>query len=168
MKKISSYEVSEKVALKFQEVTGINLDSLSSKDLKPVRNASFDKFSVTDDINTRLLALQGFNPDSSVKLISRKKFNGTGKEIYLCMIKDKHIKSFYQCYAIEQVKPEIKPEVKKGIFSKKPQPPKSAETLFSEKSDNQISTQTGVSQFIEEQKNFNRSILDILTELKAK
>lgn len=167
MKKINSYEVSEKVSLKFQEITGINFDALSAKELKPVKSASFDKFSVTDDINLRLLTLQGFKPDSSVKLISKKKFNGTGKQIFLCMVKDQTIKSFYQCYGVENT-PEKAPEKKTGIFSKKPQSPKNAVSLFSEKTDNQIKTSTDVSQFIEEQKNFNKSILDILVELKSK
>lgn len=166
MKKISSYEISEKVELKFNEVTGLNLSVIESQNVKPVNSASFTKFQVNDICNLKLLALQGLKGD--IELIPQKKYSGIGKKVFMLMVQGQRIKSFYQCYAVEKM-PTVKTEPeKKGLFSKKPQAPKTAESLFAPLNDKQIAIKTDVAQFIEEQKNFNKSLLDIVMELKKR
>lgn len=169
MKKISSYEISEKVELKFSEITGLNLSMIESQSVKPVNSASFSKFAVQDICNLKLLALQGMKGD--IDLIPAKKYSGVGKKVFMLMVQGQRIKSFYQCYAVEKM-PVVKTEPisaeKKGLFSKKPQAPKTAETLFSPPTEQQISNKTEVAQFIEQQKDFNKTLLEIVLELKKK
>ena len=154
--------------MKFSEITGLNLSVIESQSVKPVNSASFSKFQVNDICNLKLLALQGMKGD--IDLIPQKKYSGVGKKVFMLMIQGQRIKSFYTCYAVEKmpvIKTETVPE-KKGLFSKKPQSPKSAETLFSPPTEQQIKAKTEVAQFIEAQKDFNKSLLDIVMELKKR
>lgn len=166
MKKIQQYEISEKVELKFSEITGLNLSVIESQSVKPVNSASFPKFEIKDICNLKLLALQGMKGD--IDLIPAKKYSGVGKKVFMLMVQGQRIKSFYQCYAVEKLPPVKTVPEKKGLFSKKPQAPKTAESLFTPPTDQQISNKTEVAQFIEQQKDFNKTLLDIVMELKKR
>ena len=102
-------KINENVQKKFEEITKISFDSIEKSDHK-IKLATFDKFSVNDDINLKLLSVQGVNAEY-VKLQSAKKTQ-EGKKVYLFMVKNDQIKSFYACYVekTEKTLPKVKPE----------------------------------------------------------
>jgi len=124
-------EVSEKVSKKFEEITKLNVDSIIDSQ-SSVNRASFEKFSVTDDVNLKLLSAQGFS--GNVKLQTAKKFDSTitkGQPVFMFMVKDSCIKSFYKAYVVieddkkapaptktsllDLAKSKIKPEKKETV-----------------------------------------------------
>ena len=124
-------EVSEKVSKKFEEITKLNVDSIIDSQSN-VNRASFEKFSVTDDVNLKLLSAQVFS--GNIKLQTTKKFDSTitkGKPVFMFMIKDSCIKSFYKAYVVieddkkapaptktsllDLAKSKIKPEKKETV-----------------------------------------------------
>lgn len=102
-------KINENVQKKFEEISKIKFDSVEKSDHK-IKLATFDKFSVNDEINLKLLSVQGINAEY-VKLQSAKKTQ-EGKKVYLFMIKNEQIKSFYACYVekTEKTLPKVKPE----------------------------------------------------------
>lgn len=97
-------EIKESMLNKFQEVTNIDLNKLDDCKVN-IELATFNKFSVTDDINLKLLAIQDCN-SKFVKLASKKnvadgKATGT-KKVWLFMIKNNKIIKFYDCYLVEK------------------------------------------------------------------
>lgn len=102
-------KINENVQKKFEEITKIKFDLIEKSDHK-IKLATFDKFSVNDDINLKLLSVQGVNAEY-VKLQSAKKTQ-EGKKVYLFMVKNDQIKSFYACYVekTEKTLPKVKPE----------------------------------------------------------
>ena len=96
---MNNYQVSQKVSEKFESITGIKIDSLP--ELKSnIQLATFDKFSVTDELNLKLLKAQGID-SKFVKLQSCKKTT-EGKQIFLFMVNGSTVRSFYKCMVIEQ------------------------------------------------------------------
>jgi len=94
-----NYNVSTKVSEKFESITGIKLDSLT--ELKSnIQLATFDKFSVSDEINLKLLKAQGID-SKFVRLQSCKK-NTDGKQVFSFMVNGSNVKSFYKAMVIEQ------------------------------------------------------------------
>lgn len=85
----------EKVINKFQEISGIEFSEVE-KASHNIKLATFDKFSVTDEINLKLLAIQGVNHEY-VKLQSARKTTD-GQKVFLFMVKNGTPKSFYSCY----------------------------------------------------------------------
>jgi len=93
-----NYNVSTKVSEKFEAVTGIKIDSLA--ELKSnIQLATFDKFSVSDELNLKLLKAQGID-SKFVRLQSCKKTTD-GKQVFLFMINGSTVKSFYRCMVID-------------------------------------------------------------------
>ena len=102
-------KINENVQKKFEEITKISFESIEKSDHK-IKLATFDKFSVNDDINLKLLSVQGVNAEY-VKLQSAKKTQ-EGKKVYLFMVKNEQIKSFYACFVekTEKTLPKVKAE----------------------------------------------------------
>ena len=76
-------KINENVQKKFEEITKISFESIEKSDHK-IKLATFDKFSVNDDINLKLLSAQGVNAEY-VKLQSAKKTQ-EGKKVYLFIL----------------------------------------------------------------------------------
>jgi len=93
-----NYSMSTKVSEKFEAVTGIKIASLP--ELKSnIQLATFDKFSVSDEINLKLLKAQGID-SKFVRLQSCKKTTD-GKQVFLFMVNGSTVKSFYKCMVID-------------------------------------------------------------------
>lgn len=103
-------KINENVQSKFEEVTGLKMIDVQNTG-HDIKLATFDKFSVSDEINLKLLACQGVNSEY-VKLQSAR-HTQEGKKVYLFMVKNNQIKSFYTCYVekTEKTLPVIKPEI---------------------------------------------------------
>jgi len=93
-----NYSMSTKVSEKFEAITGIKIDSLT--ELKSnIQLATFDKFSVSDELNLKLLKAQGID-SKFVRLQSCKKTNA-GKQVFLFMVNGSTVKSFYKAMVID-------------------------------------------------------------------
>jgi len=99
---------------KFQEVTAIDIKKVMATE-SSVESANFPTFKVSDELNRKMLAFQGFN-FKSVQLIPAKKFNGIGKQIYLFRVDNDTIISFYKCYAVNADNKAVEPvKVEKSV-----------------------------------------------------
>jgi len=102
---MQNLNISQKVAEKFEVVTGIKLSNLVEQKSN-IQLATFDKFSVTDEINLKLLSAQGVN-SKFVKLQSCRK-QSEGKQVFLFMVNGTNVKSFYKCM-VEKENNDLKP-----------------------------------------------------------
>jgi len=102
---MQNLNISQKVAEKFEVVTGIKLSNLVEQKSN-IQLATFDKFSVTDEINLKLLSAQGVN-SKFVKLQSCRK-QSEGKQVFLFMVNGSNVKSFYKCM-VEKESNDLKP-----------------------------------------------------------
>lgn len=102
-------KINDNVQKKFEEITKLKFEDIEKSNHK-IKLATFDKFSVNDEINLKLLSVQGVNAEY-VKLQSAKKTQ-EGKKVFLFMVKNDQIKSFYSCYVekTEKTLPKVKPE----------------------------------------------------------
>lgn len=92
-------EIKQSMVEKFVEVSGIDLTKVMSVDSK-IELATFNKFSVSDELNLKMLTAQGVN-SRFVKLDSKKNTT-TGKKVFLFMIKNDKIVKFYDCYVVSE------------------------------------------------------------------
>lgn len=88
-------EINKNVQDKFEAISGLKLHVIQNSSYN-IKLATFDKFSVNDEINLKLLAVQGVNVEY-VKLQSAKKTQ-EGQKVFMFMVKNNKIKSFYSCY----------------------------------------------------------------------
>lgn len=92
-------EIKSSMVEKFVEVSGIDLSKVMQAESK-IELATFNKFSVTDDLNKKLLTAQGVN-SRFVKLDSKKNTT-TGKKVFLFMIRNDKVIKFYDCYVVSK------------------------------------------------------------------
>lgn len=94
-------QVKEQLITRFEEISGINFDEML-KEKHNIKMASFNKFSITDELNLKALKAQGFNQEY-VKLDTMRNAGNYKdyKTVYLFMILKNTIKKFYPCIVVE-------------------------------------------------------------------
>jgi len=103
-------KINEVMVNKFEEVTGLKLLEIQNTKSN-IKLATFDSFSVSDDLNLKLLTAQGIDTEY-VKLQSARKTTD-GIKVYLFMVKNNKIIKFYPCYVVETKKeiPIVNPSI---------------------------------------------------------
>ena len=87
--------ISDKIKEKFEMMSNLKLSDIREADSK-CKLVTFDKFSINDELNAKLLTAQGVNSEY-VKLQSKRK-QTSGKLVYMFRVQDNVVKSFYTCY----------------------------------------------------------------------
>lgn len=182
--------VSTKVKESFEKVSGLKMVDVENQSYNIVK-ASFPTIDISDNqINKKLLALQGIN-SKSVQLIPAKKYNGIGEKVWLFRCDGDNILAYFSCYAVEidekhEVKKdvtkkqgaiksiaEVKPDVKKDVKSmslidiiKNKVNPVSNQLVIEHSAVKELSAEQKMLKFMEQQEQFNRQVMDFLTSKK--